>query len=191
MNFLAHLYLAGDVEGAIVGNFIGDFVKGKDFNNYPPDICKGIVMHRSIDQFTDKHPVVHNSTVRFREKYSHYAPVLTDIIYDHFLSINWNKFSKISIDIFIKNTYQLLSKNIGIMPLSVQSFLPNLIARGRLESYIHPEGIQDALVWMSQKTSLPNHTEFAMDVFHKHYQAFNTEFLSFFPEIIKYIRGNT
>ena len=34
MNFLAHLYLSGASEGLIIGNFIGDSVKGQDLKSY-------------------------------------------------------------------------------------------------------------------------------------------------------------
>ena len=55
MNYLAHLYLSGESEKVIVGNFIGDYVKGKSFTDYPEQIAGGIKLHRSIDSFTDQH----------------------------------------------------------------------------------------------------------------------------------------
>ena len=32
MNFLAHIYLSGENEEVLLGNFIADSVKGADFN---------------------------------------------------------------------------------------------------------------------------------------------------------------
>ena len=49
MNILAHLYLSGQNEDVIIGNFIGDFVKGKQIQKYPEEIVKGIRLHREID----------------------------------------------------------------------------------------------------------------------------------------------
>ena len=34
MNFLAHLYLSGTNEKILVGNFIGDYVKGRKYEIY-------------------------------------------------------------------------------------------------------------------------------------------------------------
>lgn len=34
---------------------ISDYVKGKKKFDYPPDIQKGIMLHRAIDTFTDFH----------------------------------------------------------------------------------------------------------------------------------------
>ena len=90
MNFLAHAYLSGDNPKILVGNFIGDFVKGSDLRErYDSSIAYGIELHRMIDTFTDSHPVVMNSKIRLRETYRHYAPVIVDMYYDHFLAAGW------------------------------------------------------------------------------------------------------
>ena len=74
MNFLAHIYLSNEHPKIMVGNFIGDFVKGKHFSDqFEPEIAKGIELHRAIDEFTDRHPVVHQSKNRLRPKYRHYC----------------------------------------------------------------------------------------------------------------------
>ncbi|MDD3273470.1 MAG: DUF479 domain-containing protein, partial [Bacteroidales bacterium] len=57
MNYLAHIYLSGSNRQLQVGNFIGDFVKGRKHENYPKGIQKGILLHREIDRFTDCHPL--------------------------------------------------------------------------------------------------------------------------------------
>ncbi len=49
MNFLAHLYLSGNNEEVIIGNFIADAVKGKAVEDYSHGIRKGIWLHRDID----------------------------------------------------------------------------------------------------------------------------------------------
>ena len=64
MNFLAHIYLSGEDQGITIGNFIADGIKGKKYLSYSEDMQKGILLHRSIDSFTDQHPVVRQSTKR-------------------------------------------------------------------------------------------------------------------------------
>jgi len=44
MNFLSHLYLSGDSEGLIIGNFIADSVKGSAFIQFSSEIKKGILL---------------------------------------------------------------------------------------------------------------------------------------------------
>ena len=58
MNFLAHIYLSGDNDLITIGNFMADGIKGKRYLKFPPDIQKGIILHRAIDTFTDAHPIV-------------------------------------------------------------------------------------------------------------------------------------
>ena len=53
MNHLAHCFLSFGDEDILLGNFLGDFVKGHDWEKYPRGIQRGILLHRAIDSFTD------------------------------------------------------------------------------------------------------------------------------------------
>ncbi len=75
MNFLAHLYLSGENEEIIVGNFIADHVKGNRINKYSDGIKTGIRLHREIDTFSDNHLVFRKSKKRLAGKYRKYAGV--------------------------------------------------------------------------------------------------------------------
>lgn len=57
MNFLAHLFLGRDTDDLLVGSYLGDFVKGEINGELPTDITRGILLHRHIDSFTDRHPL--------------------------------------------------------------------------------------------------------------------------------------
>ena len=82
MNYLAHTFLSGTDDEIIVGNFIGDYVKGRDYNLYSPAVKKGILLHRRIDSYTDKHKIVHQSMSYFAPRYHKYAGIIIDILYD-------------------------------------------------------------------------------------------------------------
>src|SRR5689334_24291046 len=82
MNFLAHIYLSGNNPRVMVGNFIGDFVKGRNLlQQFDEEVAFGIELHRSIDQYTDHHPIVKQSKTRLWPTYRHYAAVLVDVFY--------------------------------------------------------------------------------------------------------------
>ena len=110
MNFLAHIYLSGNDEDVIIGNFIADGIKGKRYT------------------FTDAHPTVHQSTARLHKNYSHYSGVIVDILYDHFLAKNWSKYSNEPLDVYVQNFYGLLRKNFTILPARIQKMMPYMIA---------------------------------------------------------------
>lgn len=88
MNFLAHIYLSGNNDLIKIGNFMADGIRGNDYNQFPNEIKKGILLHRQIDTFTDSHAIYRKSKHRLHEKYGHYSGVIMDILYDHFLAKN-------------------------------------------------------------------------------------------------------
>lgn len=187
MNFLAHLFLSGESEKIMVGNFMADYVKGRKHENYKMEIQKGILLHRSIDFFTDTHPIVSQSGQYFREVYRKYAGVITDLIYDHFLAKNWDMYHKQSLPKFVSHCHEVLVKNYLVLPKQVKMFLPFLIQSRRLETYAEIEGLRTALNIMVRHTSLPDKTDLGIDILLKNYEALETEFHTFMKDIITYI----
>ncbi len=86
MNYLAHFLLSGESTSILVGNFIGDLVRGNQFSTLDPAIQRGIMLHRAIDRFTDAHPVVRRSKQRAQAVTGRYASVVIDVFYDHFMA---------------------------------------------------------------------------------------------------------
>ncbi len=185
MNYLAHLYLSGEAPGIRVGNFIGDYVKGNSYNKFSPEIQKGIILHRRIDEFTDKHPLVKQSASRLREHYGRYSGIVIDMFYDHFLAVNWRHYSDIELSQYVTGVHRLLLFNYFKLPAKVKMFLPFLIKSRRLENYRHISGIERSLQIMSEYTSLPNKTGLAIEVLEINYEKFDAEFKEFFPDVMK------
>ena len=184
MNFLAHIFLSDSMDELMVGNFIGDFVKGKKYEKYATPYKIGILLHREIDSFTDSHPTVNQSKDRLRANYRHYAGVVTDMFYDHFLATNWLKYSNQSLESFVTSAYSTLQRHKHNMPLRAKQMLPYMIEGNWLLSYSEIEGIDKALNGMSRRTKFKSEMEKASTDLVKHYNAFNLEFNTFFPDII-------
>ena len=153
MNYLAHIYLSGDQDLLKIGNFIADSVRGKKYLDYPLEIQQGILLHRQIDTYTDSHDVVKQSKRKLYENYGHYAGVIVDILYDHFLAKNWGKFYNIPLTTYSTNFYELLQNNYSILPSRVQNLLPVMIRQNWLVSYTTIEGISGILKGMDNRTS--------------------------------------
>ncbi len=49
MNHLAHLYLSGKDTNLLIGNFITDFLRGKELKMFKEKYSDGIALHRYID----------------------------------------------------------------------------------------------------------------------------------------------
>ncbi len=184
MNFLAHIYLSGEEEGVILGNFIADGIKGKRYLKYPPEIAKGILLHRAIDSFTDAHPTVHQSTARLHKNYSHYSGVIVDILYDHFLAKNWHRYSKKPLEQYVQDFYSLLRENFTVLPPRIQRMMPYMIADNWLLSYATVEGISKILEQMNVRTKGVSKMNLAVMELRQFYPEFEQEFTSFFEELI-------
>lgn len=187
MNFLAHTYLSGGNEEIIVGNFMGDYVKGKNYLLFPEQVKKGILIHRDIDTFTDMHQVTRRSKQRLSSRYHKYAGIIIDIFYDHFLASLWDSYSTLPLSEFVSRTYDLLKRNYKVLPDSIKRWFPTFLENNWMMAYTNVEGIELVLERMSANTSLPNHSAFAVEVLRNQYSIFMEDFLEFFPEIVEFL----
>ncbi|KPL16889.1 MAG: hypothetical protein AMS26_03055 [Bacteroides sp. SM23_62] len=183
MNFLAHIYLSGDSREILIGNFIGDYVKGKKITGYPQEVKQGIMLHRKIDSFTDKHIITRSSRKIIAEKYGLYAGIVVDIYYDHFLSANWQQYSEIPLREYIHDRYRLLDSGFSIFPAGVKSWFPYFIKSNWLETYTNFNGLNMVFKRMSYRTSLPDHAEYAVIQLKQNYDFLKENFIDFFAEI--------
>lgn len=186
MNFLAHIYLSGNNEFIKIGNFMADGIRGKQFENYSKEIQKGILLHRAIDTFTDAHPIFRESTKRLHEHYHHYAGVIVDIFYDHFLAKNWKNYSDEDLDNYVADFYQSLHNNYDLLSDKTQKMLPYMEKQNWLLSYQSIEGIHQILTQMDRRTQNTSNMRFASEELQEYYSEFEQEFSSFFEEIKSY-----
>ncbi|MGI0107108.1 ACP phosphodiesterase [Salinimicrobium sp. WS361] len=186
MNFLAHIYLSGDNEDLILGNFIADSIKGRKYLRYPPGVQKGILLHREIDSYTDSHPLVKRSTAKLHKNYSHYSGVIVDIFYDHFLASRWEDYSSVPLENFVSNFYKLLQQRFDLLPAPIQNFLPYMVSENWLLSYASVEGIARILYQMNIRTKNIVQMDKAVNDLKEHYNDFSNDFQEFFPELQKF-----
>jgi acyl carrier protein phosphodiesterase len=187
MNFLAHIYLSGTNPKTMVGNFIGDFVKGRNvLEQFEADIAKGIELHRSIDEFTDHHPVVQISKMRLRPKYRHYAAVIVDIFYDHLLSRFWSNYHAEPLENFSQGTYKVLQQHGNVLPIPVKNLLPYMIRDNWLLNYGTFDGIEKALTGISRRARHDSRMDESIHDLREYYEAFKSEFELFFPDLKKH-----
>lgn len=189
MNFLAHLLLSGNNERVMVGNFIGDFVKGAQIENFGEEIQKGIRLHRSIDEYTDTHPVVFTSKKRLRSKFRHYAPVIVDVFYDHFIARDWHIYAGEPLLEFTHRFYETMKKYSDKIPQAVNEMLKYMMANNWLYHYQYIEGIDKALTGMSKRTKFDSKMEDAARVLEAYYEEFEKEFKEFFPDLQQHVHN--
>ncbi|WP_187260711.1 acyl carrier protein phosphodiesterase [Pontibacter beigongshangensis] len=187
MNYLAHIYLSGDEEELLIGNFIADAVKGKQVEQYQEGIARGIRLHRLIDSYTDTHPVVRQTKLRLRPHFRKYAPVVADVFYDHFLAKGFEQYADVSLPAFAKQVYRIIENRFLLLPPKVQYFFPYMMRQDWLASYAEVEGIRRALVGMSRRTAFTSGMELAGDELEANYGRYGADFDTFFPDLVHYV----
>lgn len=190
MNYLAHLYLSGDEEKTMVGNFIADHVKGKSFEKFPNDIQKGILLHRQIDSFTDAHPKFREAKKLFHDGFGLYSGIIVDLLYDHVLAAKWENYSNKTLRSFSKRSHAILLTNYRHLPARVQAFLPILIQNRRLESYATVDGIIQSIELMSRYTSLPKNSKYAKQILMENQDYFSENFETFMNDMIEHVTSS-
>jgi acyl carrier protein phosphodiesterase len=183
MNFLAHAHLSGNNDEILFGNFIADAVKGKQWEKYNGPIQTGILLHRQIDVFTDRHILFKKSMNRIRNEYGRYSGVVVDIYYDHFLAEGWGNYHQTELRSFSRHVYAVLSKRFLLLPDRTKRMLPFLIAQDWLTSYADLSGLERVFRGMDRRTSLLSGMSNAVEGLEKNYDALKKDFTSFYPEL--------
>ncbi len=132
MNYLAHIFLAGHSEEAMLGALLGDFVKPGACGGYSGEIEQEIVMHRKVDAYTDSHRVVLAAKRCFPESRRRYAGILLDVFYDHLLAAHWASYSSEPLHEFTRRFYSALIRHEHLLPANLAAIAPRLSRNGDL-----------------------------------------------------------
>ena len=191
MNFLAHIYLSGNNDLLKIGNFMADGLRGKAPKSLPEDVQRGIILHRHIDTYTDAHPVFRQSTKRLHPVYHHYAGVIVDIYYDHFLAKNWSNYHSEPLYNYIQQFYKLLQNNYTLLPEKTKNMVPYMIQQDWLGSYATTQGIGKILEQMDRRTKNKSGMTKAVNELIEFYDEFEKEFLLFFEDLQAFVKEKT
>lgn len=190
MNYLAHLLLSGENEELLVGNFIGDFVKGSELNNYPEEVRKGIIIHREIDRFTDNHPKVKRDISLIRNNLGRYSPIAIDIYYDYLLCKNWNDFHSKPLLDFTERSYSIIESNKNLLPDKCRHMFTYMKRDNWLYNYRLKEGINRALIGLSKRTTYESNLNLALPIIEQHEETIEADYISFFTQLYNHILTN-
>ena len=184
MNFLAHIYLSGTNERIQIGNFMGDGIRGKDYKHYHTDIQLGVLLHRSIDSFTDFHPIFRQSKHRLVPKFNHFSGIIIDMFYDHFLAKEWEMYHHENLAVFTQRFYQNLEDHKDELNIKTRDLLPYLVKQNWLERYAHLTDLQQILKQMDQRFPLKSNMNEAVEDLYANYEDFQREFHLFFKDLM-------
>lgn len=191
MNHLAHLFLAPDSPQARIGSLLGDFARGIVPDELPADVRHGLYHHRAVDAFTDRHPEVLASKQLFSAQRRRFAGVALDILYDHYLLRNWQHFSHVDADTFIRQIYRELDANSSLMPEPMQQVTQRIIHHDWFRSYMELENIGYALDRVASRIRFNNAFHGIIEEIKEHDSELERRFLRFFPELNDFAKEDT
>ena len=189
MNFLAHLFLAGPTTESLIGNLAGDFVKGPLHDRFTPGIRAGITEHRRIDSFTDAHPQVSAFRRVLIPDHGHYARVIADIFFDHFLAGSFEEYGGESLESFVERVHSVLDRHANELPGTLPYVYPLMRDQRWLLSYREIAGIRTALARTSHRLSRRPQLETAARHLADSRHELERRFRAFFPDVVTFARS--
>jgi acyl carrier protein phosphodiesterase len=195
LNFLAHLHLADGDPGDMAGGVAADFVRNPELHLLEPDILRGVMLHRLIDGFTDRHPLTHRSISRVSRLMGWYGGIVIDIYYDHILARDWRRYSREPLAVFAARSYRVLDERHGALPGDARDFIRRFVDEDRLNRYATVEGIADTLARVSRVIAkrIPNRPIWlpdAMPVLLERDAEIADDFHAFYPELSAFVAAS-
>lgn len=191
MNYLGHAWLSGGDAEILTGNLIGDHVKGMlALDKLPEGIKKGVLLHRKIDEFSDKHPATARAKVFFRHEYGLYSGAVMDTLYDHFLANDPQIFpSENNLLEFSTLTYKLLDSQSAHFPDKFAAYFPHMRQHNWLYGYRTLIGMQRSLTGLSRRALHMPPPDKAYELFIGHFYQLNQCYFELIDDLIVYVKN--
>lgn len=185
MNYLAHTALSKATPMSLIGNLLGDFMKGVELHTLDPEIREGLDNHRKVDALTDQHPEVVNLKPLFQAHTRRFAGVAIDIYFDYLLCKHWDTFYKLPLADFIEQTYALLDNSRHLVPSETMRFaLGRMTTQDWFSAYRDEDMIFKVIERAVNRIRYPNmFTESIADI-QQNREHLERGFLRLYPELM-------
>lgn len=190
MNYLVHLYLSDGSTGGLLGNLMGDFVKGALDASLPTDIRAGIRQHRLIDAFAQGNAHFRLSKRRLDDSFGHCKGVLVDVFYDHLLARHWERHHPRPLEEFAARVYALLEEHYDRLPPGLQEVAPRMIRNNWLVSYREIEVVGRVLQRLAARLSHPTPLAAGLPALLADYSGFTKDCRGFLAEAQDFLKNN-
>ena len=189
MNYLAHLFLSEPSDERRIGSILADFTVGTIDalqKKYGAQIATGIKHHREVDRYTDSHPAVVNSTGALGSGYGPYSGIIVDVVFDHFLLKNWDRFSAVKENDFFNSVYSSLNRWDWEFPSRYQQVIGHMVEKQWLDTYRELPNVAYALKRIGERFPRKTPLDNALVGIRENYSTLEKDFLAFFPSLVKF-----
>ena len=191
MNFLAHFHLAWPDEGLVAGGLEGDYFKGPLHGQLPARLERGVRLHRSIDAYTDTHPVIAQLRRDLPPPLRRYAGILIDLCFDHFLSLHWSNFSVVPLPEFNREVYRILKQQESALSEDARNMAGRLIEYDVLGLYREWETVLTTARRIGTRFRRENPFIALEHSLTPEKDALEEAFLAFYPQLQTFCRERT
>lgn len=192
MNLLAHGYLSARHDDWLVGNFIGDFIKGDPAaprHGLTTGEIAGVRLHRTIDTFTDAHPNVAAVRTLLRPRCHKYAGVAVDVFFDYFLAVRFAELTGELLPDFVQYFYTTLQTNVARLPRPAARMLDAMVRHDWLTHYQTLAGINRSLNGVARRTPYASGLETAVLDLERYHKPIGDHFAYFWPQLVQHVRA--
>jgi len=191
MNWLAHTLLSKKNIEYQLGNVLADPLKGVTWPGASQAMIDGMMMHKAIDHFTDKHSILSASKSKLGAD-GHLKGVVLDLLFDHFLSQSWQQFSAVALDqyLMVFNHQAFISSR--QFPDKAKTIVARMAETNLLGNYQAFDGLVVALeridLRLSARTLAKETATQYIPVLEQQYDGLKADFDVFFPELVAYFK---
>lgn len=190
MNYLAHALLAEPYSLSLIGNIAGDLVKGPlARQGLHPRVAHGLRRHRRVDVLTDAHAVYRGLKELFPQGQRRYAGIVLDVLFDHYLTRHWHRFSAWDRYAFTDGVYSALSAQPHMLPAPLADVAPRWVAADWLRVYESLDGVEGVLARLSRRLRKPADLTGLLDLAVREDARFEAGFLVVFSDVQQTING--
>ncbi len=180
MNYLAHLYLADPDDAHRLGNMAGDWIKGNlERQTLPERVLDGARRHRSVDSYSDRHPLMATARLRLPERRRRVAGIVLDVLWDHFLVRHWSTYSDRPLGAFLDDCYRSLERMEPYWPERARRALPRIIGEDWLSAYGDLDAVGFSLDRIARRFSRDPGLAGSIRDVRRQYDALEQDFLAF------------
>jgi acyl carrier protein phosphodiesterase len=189
MNVLAHALLARQAGCSLIGNLLGDFVRGAPPGHWGPAWRDGVRLHRRLDRFVDTHPASARSVARLPDAHRRWARVALDVYYDHLLVRAWSQHADLPLPRFAAQVYAALDAQRTHLPAGLVRFADFMAERNLLVGYGDPDVVAEVLARLSARARRPNPLAALLPALRVADAGLDEDFAVLFPAALAFARA--
>lgn len=153
----------------------------------PAELVQGIILHRSIDCFTDSHPLFLSSKELLSPARRRFAGIIIDIFFDHFLVKSWDLYSKFPLDRFVREIYEMFERRREWLTLESVITVRKMKEQNWIGNYQTIAGLSLTFQQVSRRRPFLEVLIGAEEDLAENYLIFQKTFHDFYPALINHV----